>query len=598
LRGATAAACIVVAVLLAGPASAAAGDCPYPLGDFIARGDFHAYPTGSDDPAFQIVDAVRVRPQYSFGQMGYDGDTLHFAYESETDYLPPNSTVDSETHIIAYKEYSHETGWNVTRQWISSNDPAVKVPPGRHVQPTLAVGSTGTVMVAWQVSGHTIGGEWWPQFGNFILYRTRAGGAWGPIEPLSPMDNGTSHRLPKSVPLGEGAYVAYQTNVGEPESTAFRIVGRTVSASGLGPLEDISVAADGFSDETVQLVTDGARVVAVWSARNTTEFGGEGEWRVWAAQRGADGTWSTPVAVSERSKNADINPSSGFYGGEVYAAWSTNDPGVSPGGDRSIAMRKVDLVTGAVGGVVHVTDAGSAGYDDQPALIEWDGDLQVLWASASSHNQTGVLVNDTDIHWRAWDGSALSDVKLVSPPDDGTFKEFNPAFLVVDDALHATFIMDVNTPATGKLHDQRQMTRVLFPGDRASARFSAAYEPIQRVSSDATQVQARLYFQRENGPGVPPTDHFGLVLADGSWVAVSSASEPTVTLPVVDGQVQAPRNATWCGKLIPIEGRPGPAGDTLEGGLLWVALVLAIVAAVGVAAFLLRRQGHQRRGSE
>ncbi|HEX9710277.1 MAG TPA: hypothetical protein VGB42_09980, partial [Candidatus Thermoplasmatota archaeon] len=466
---------LCLGALLLAPA-AAAQDCPYPLGDFITEGDFHAYPAGTDDPEWQIVDAVRVRPQYSFGQMAYDGATLHFAYESEAAYLPPNSTVESETHIIAYKQYSPQTGWNVTREWISSEDPAVKVPPGRHTQPTLALAGAD-VWVAWQVSGWTVGGEWWPQTGNHIIYRGKASGSWGPIEALSPLVEGSSSRLPKAVTLGDGAYVAYQTNTGEADSSSFRVVGRTVGRGGLGPVENISAGGDLFSDETVQLVASGHRVVAVWAARNTTEFAGEGEWQVWAALRDPLGAWGAPVAVSERGKVANLNPVAAFYGNDFYVAWSTDDPGVSPAGDRSIVMRKVVLATGAVGGVIQVTDAGFAGYEDQPALTGWEGELHVLWVSGSSHLEPGVLVNDTDTHWRRWDGTRLTPVQLVSPPDDDTFHEFNPAFVVVGDALHATFIMDVNTPATGKAHDQRQMTRLLVRGPREYDGFWAEYRP-------------------------------------------------------------------------------------------------------------------------
>jgi hypothetical protein len=295
------------------------------------------------------------------------------------------------------------------------------------------------------------------------------------------------------------------------------------------------------------------------------------------------------VAVSERSKNADNNPSAGFYGGEVYAAWSTNDPAISPGGDRSIAMRKVDLVTGAVGGVVHVTDAGSAGYDDQPALIEWDGDLQVLWASGSSHNQTGVLVNDTDIHWRAWDGSALSEVKLVSPPDDDTFKEFNPAFLVVDDALHATFIMDVNTPATGKAHDQRQMTRLLLRGPRESDGFVAMYRPLYEVSGESREVVVQVRFAAADGQTIPAYEHMGLTFANGTNLTFGSAAEVEMQFPVTGGQVEAPSNGSWCGKPLPIEALPPPQRVIDQYWGWWIGTAGGL-ALLGVGWLVWRRQ--------
>jgi hypothetical protein len=578
------AACAVV--LMVAP-HVAGQDCPYPLGDFIAQGDFHAYPAGSDDPEFQIVDAVRVRPQYSFGQMGYDGDTLHFAYESEAAYFPLNSTVKSETHIIAYKQYSQTTGWNVTREWISSEDPAVKVPPGGHTQPTLSV-SGEDVWVAWQVSGWTIGGEWWPQFGNFIVYRAKVAGQWGPVEALSPLASGTSSRLAKSVPLEAGAYVAYQTNDGEAEGLSFRVVGRTVGPSGLGPVEDISVEGDLWSDETVQLVADGDRIVAVWAARNTTEFLGEGEWRVMVAVRDASGNWGAPVAVSDESKVAAANPNAAFYGGNLFVAWSTDDPEISAGGDRSIVLREVDVQAGELGEVLVVAGSNYPGYEDQPALIEWEGKLHLLWASRSSLEFPGNVTSDTDTHWRTWDGADFSPVLLVSDPDDRSFDEFNPAFLVVDGALHATFITNINTPETGKVHDQRQMTRLLVRGARAYDHIRAEYT-LDRASflGDGTVNLTVSFFGKDSQALV--SDHFGLVLADGTILQLPPGrSTAQVELPFEANSFAPPANATWCGKPLPLswhqaesEGPGGaPAWAFLVGGLVPLLAVLGAVLVV------------------
>ena len=591
-RGRIAVALALAAVVLA-PLAASAEECPYPLGDFVVVGDFNTYGDPALDPERQIVDAVRVRPQYSFGQVGYDGTTLHLVYESETSYLRNDTNVTAEAHIIAYKQYSAARGWNTTRLYPSSDNVSVKLSEGGHTQPTMAVASGG-VWLAWQVAGWINGSAMWPQDGTYILLRGLVDGNWTERMELSPFFPVSTNRLPKAIAVGTSAYFAYQTNAGQNNGTDFRIVGRMWDGHTLGPVENISAGAAGRSDETVQLASFDGRVAAVWTSRDLSDLVLEGNASVHLAVREPDGTWSAEQTVSSPQRAAAENPAVAFGGDGVLVVWSTNDPTLGSPTQRDVVLREVSAA-GGPGPTLVVSAPDPRGEMIHPAVTLFGGRVHLMWVRIPP--TPIVQPTSTDLYYRTWNGTAFGDVVLVSDTVDKGFDESWPGFFTVGGALHAFYISDVNTPATGKPHDNREMTRLLERGPRPQDSLNATLRLESHAFLGSGSVNATVAFFGAGG-SLAPSDHYAIKLADGTAVRLPpGVASFRVQLPYSQNSLEMPQ-AMWCGKPVPlleVSDPPERPPSTTPWFSIAVGAGIGAAALVGAAAWVAHRR--RRPGS-
>src|SRR5690349_14371950 len=120
----------------------------------------------------------------------------------------------------------------------------------------------------WEVSGD-------PAYrvnGSSVLVRGNGPQGFTPITLVSPSTVDSRDRLARIQAFGNQTFIAWQTNLGENDSLSSHIVGRTWDGTTLGPVENISVPNDGFSDQVVRLASDGSRVFAAWLSQNTSEL--------------------------------------------------------------------------------------------------------------------------------------------------------------------------------------------------------------------------------------------------------------------------------------------------------------------------------------
>lgn len=573
------------ALLTGGSALAAA--CPYPLGEFAARGHIVTWDWDGEveDLEYAIVEATLVHGQKSFGIIVNGQGQLHFVYNAEVEFGLPGGG-EGETHSIFYKAYSNATGWDVPIQYLASQDTAVEIPEGRNVQPhATALGPD--LWTVFETSGRV------RENGSYILLRGKAAAGFSPIRSVSFDAWDAANKLPKIVTFGPATYLAFQTNALQSDKGEYQLVGRTWDGTALGPFENISGGNDGWSDQVVALGTDGTRVFAAWVSQNTSELAGQGDWVVKLAVRSADGSWSSEFPLTASTKSASDAPSVAWYLNRVFVAWSTNDPTLDTRGDFDAVMKSFDPATGFVGDLMHVsTDEFHLG-DYTPSLRAWtaaeggDGKLHILWSSDSSPNSLPTSGFDNDIYYTTYDGSAFSAVRLVSDPLDNGFVEILPGFFAVGDSLYAYFLSNICLPGCGHETDFRQMTRLLErparPYDDVRATYTlgadhptfAPEATVHLTHADGRPAEGDGYFVR-TWDGVVTQ----LALNDG-YAPVTIAYNSSVLLQL---------RASYCGREIltseeafplPSEPpRPSPVGDVVVPALLAAALLAALGSAL------------------
>jgi len=610
IGGARFAVAALAALTLTAPLAGAL-DCPYPLGNHLLTGDAFIVNGSLDDPESALFELEGVGSQFTAGQIAYDSTfpaTLHFAYETEADFVPRNSTLKSEVHTIAYKSFSQLTGWNTRPIFLSSNDLDNPVPVADSTHPSLIAYGGGT-WVAWHVGGHVIDAAGlgnqtppWPSSGAYIVMRGNTNGTWGPIQPLSPISPIASNLRVSAAAYQDGAYYAYQTNALDPNRDSFHIVGRSYNGRAFAPVEDITAAGDGWSDETVDLASNGSSVAAVWVSRNDTDFA-SGATQVWLRIRTASGAWANPALVSPGNETDVRGATVAWHDGRWLVAWAANDPAVSSGGDSSILMRSVDAASGLLSAVVPITDGNYPGDEGEPALQSYGGSLYIAWNSNSLPDGSGGLAADLDTHMRILTSSALGPIILATEPPNEPYSDLWPGFLVAGDALFLTYGSNMNDGSYAE-HNQRQLTRLLVRPARWYDNLNATYG-LRTVPGVGTgPVVVNLQFT-VNGTPIASPDHLAVELSNGYVIRLpANFSSGDIRIPTAPGRFDAPSAAYWCGLPIPLTEAP-PLYAAFPRPISWLSWML--IGAVGLVAVLLfarlvgrRRsadQGKPRRGT-
>lgn len=576
---------VLAALVTSGSALAAA--CPYPLGEFAARGDIVTWDWDGEveDLEHAIVEATLVHGQKSFGIVVNAQGQLHFVYNAEVDFALPGGG-EGETHSIFYKLYSNATGWDVPIEYLASQDTTVKLPEGGNVQPhATALG--GDLWTVWETSGRV------RENGSYILLRGKLAAGFSPVQSVSFDGWDAANKLAKIATFGSATYIAFQTNAMQSDKGEYQIVGRTWDGTALGPLENISVGNDGWSDQVVALGTDGTRLFAAWVSQNTSDFAAQGDWVVKLAVRAADGSWSSEVALTASTKSASDAPSVAWYLDRVFVAWSTNDPTLDTRGDFDAVMKSYDPATGFVGDLLRVsTDEFHLG-DYAPSLKAWtaaeggDGKLHVLWSSDSSPSSIPTSGFDNDIYYTTYDGSAFGEVRLVSDPLDNGFVDILPGFFTVGDSLYAYFLSNICLPGCGHETDFREMTRLLARPPRPDDDVRATYT--LEAAHPTFAPEATVHLTHADGRPAEGDGYFvrtwdGVVTSlalDGGYAPVTIAYNSSVIL-----QLQA----SYCGRALPTAEepfplpseppRPSPVGDVVVPALLAAALLAGLGSAL------------------
>lgn len=575
--------------------SVAAESCPYPLGDQLLTGDVMAYGGNAVTPADQLIDTVWIGTQLAPGTFAYAGGTLSFLFESETDFEIPGTTVTSEAHITAYREYSPRTGWNARPEFVSSPDVTKPVPSGDHTSPTMAA-RAGSTWAVWQVAGPSAGAPDWPSTGSYLLARERTAGGWQSTLSFSPTDPISRSSLPKAALVGADTLVIYQTNRFEPDSAESHIAAQTIVGGAVGTPVNLSVPADGWSDEAAALASDGTRAAAVWGARNTTDLFAVGGSQVWMALRSASGAWGTPILVSRDGQDAIYKPAVAWHAGRPYVAWAARDANASAFGDSSLFVRSVDPDTGALGAISAVTDGRYRGDEAAPAMLSFNGSLHLIWSSTSAIDGSGATWQVARTLTCAMDSSGACPLVTVDRPSDLLVADLWPGLLDVDGTLVATYALNFGN-FVGTAANQHSVTRVLerppLLGDTLRASYGA-----DAPAADS-EGELRLSVRLETAAGAPATsDHFALRLSDGSLMRMPPGfSSRDFTVPYRGGEAAHPVEALWCGQPIPLTQfalAPAPSAG-LFGGL---AGEIVFIAAIAAALVVVRvRQTRRSRGA-
>ncbi|HKZ59459.1 MAG TPA: hypothetical protein VJ547_06385 [Candidatus Thermoplasmatota archaeon] len=572
-------------------ASTVASACPYPLGEFAARGDLVVWDWDGkvEDLESAIVEATLVHGQKSFGQVVNAGGRLSLVYDAEVEYLLPDGTGEGETHNILYKEYSNATGWDVPILYLASDDVTEEIPEGRNLQ-TFATAFGEEVWTVWDASGRI------RENGSYILLRGKTPEGFTATRVVSPDWKDAASKQAKIITVGARMYIAFQTNAYSNSTDEYRLVGRAFDGTSLGPLENISGANDGWSDQVVSLATDGSRVFASWVARNTTDFAGSGDWDVKVAVREPDGTWGPEIALTDGEKALSEAPSAEWYLDRVFVAWATDDLRVDGGSDTDIVMQSYTPPAGGgpgvLGSLLRVSTDEFQGTDEAPSLFAWrtaeggDGNLHIQWSSDSTPNSIPTSGGDSDIYYRTYDGATFSAIQLVSDPLDNWFVEILPGFFTLGDSLYSYFLSNICMPGCGHETDWRQMTKLLA----RPAHFYDDVEARYAVYSDyptALATEARIRFSHADGSPAGGEGYFA-TLASGEVVALTLTNATArVTLTYNTSHVLQ-LEASYCGKALPTveeapplpppPPRPSPFGDVVLPALLAAALLGALGA--------------------
>ncbi len=576
-----------IAVLTAAGA-AAAESCPYPLGDHLLTNDVLSYGGSPFDPASQLTDTVWIGTQLGPAQFAYDGGRLQMAFEGETDFEIPNTTLKSEAHIIPYKEFSPRTGWNVRPDFVSSPDTTKPVPTGDHTSPALlALG--GKTWVVWEAAGPSYGDPAWPSTGSYLLMRERAGGFWGPIQSFSPTDIVSRAGLPQLAAVGGTPLAVFQTNRLNPDSSEFHIAAATFGAGGLGAPVNVSTADDGWSDEGVSLASDGTRAAAAWTARNVSDiFAFDGS-EVRVSVRSAAGVWTAPALASVAGQDGINKPAVVWHDGLVWVAWTARDFNVSAAGDLSLFLRTLNPDDGALGPAIEVTGASLKGDERSPAMVSYNGTLRLIWGSTSAADGSGSTWQVARTFTCTWRETRVCPAEIVDRPSDALFADLWPGFLVIGDMLVATYALNFGD-FIGTAANQHTVTRVLERGPWAGDQLSASYGE-EAATPNASGV-ARLSVRFSGPSGAAMSDHFALRMSDGTVVRLPAGfSEREFKVPYRGGLLARPVEALWCGEPIPLTQfalGPAPSSGLLPGFGLAEALAGAVLAAA--LAVALRRR--------
>jgi hypothetical protein len=566
-------------------ASLAAASCPYPLGAFAAGGHIvtHQWGNGTVDPETAIVEATLIHGQKSFGMVVNANGQLHFLYDDEVEYELPDGS-PAETQSIYYKEYSQDTGWDVPILDLANPDVNNPMPGGRNVAPhATAVGDT--FWGVWEVSGD-------PAYrvnGSSVLVRGKSPQGFTPITLVSPGTLDSRDRLARIQAFGNGTFIAWQTNTGENDSLSSHIVGRTWDGTTLGPIENISVAFDGFSDQVVRLASDGTHLVAAWLSQNASEFAAEGEWSVKLSVRNETGVWGPEVIIGPTGKWGAKTPDVAFYLGRIFVSWVTDNPEVTPRGDYDVVMRSYDPATGAFSPMMMPNGADFQIEEVDISLFPWttaqggDGRLHLLFSSTSSPPGIATSGTDNDIYERTYDGAAFSNATLLSDPLDNGFTEVAPGFFLANGSLFAYFLSNICLPGCGHETDWREMTLLLSRKPRDSDDVRANFT----LSSDlpsAFAASARVTFKHADGT---PASGEGYYVRTGSGqVFRASLANGVAEVPITfNSSVIKQVEASWCGKNLPttedyrpppVIPKPSPASDVVMPALIAAALVAAL----------------------
>jgi hypothetical protein len=588
-------------------ATAALGEnCPFPLGDHLVNGDVRVIDGTMDAPDSLALDTTWFGVVDNDGRFAADGSRVVLAYETEYEYLAYNYTLKTENHVIAYKEFSQRTGWDTRPVFLSSQNVDWPLPMAPSTAPALAMVGQD-VWVAWSVAGFVEGvsgqqnpAPFWPSTGSYIVVRGNRNGTWGPIEPLSDLGPVAVNARPTAVSTRSGAFFAFQTNAAETDGDQFHISGRPFDGRAFGPVETISAPADGWSDETASMATDGTRVAAVWSSRDSADLL-NGSTRVVLRVREPSGAWGSDVVVNPPGEREVSYPAVTFHDSKWFVAWSAVDDQASSGGDESILLRSFDPATQSLSPLLYVTNGTSPGYDANVAMISFGGTLRLAWTSNSFLPGESSGLSDVDIHMRAWDGTSMGPVSRVDERQGETDPAKWPGFLRVGGALFATYGLNLVEGKLGE-HDQRQVIRLLERQPRSEDTLSATYSI--RPGSFLGNGSARVYVRfQQPGRTANVSDHYALSLGEGTVVRLPLGfAEGNISLPFRNNKFYAPAVASWCGAPVPIHEVAWPFAVTVPppwytspSVLLPIILVAAIAAGVAWRIRSSRARAHVRR---
>lgn len=572
-------------------AGTVASACPYPLGEFAARGDIATWQWGDGaiDLETTIVEATLVHGQKSFGQIVNVAGALQFVYNAEVEWQLPNNEGGAETHSIFYKHYSNTTGWDVPIEYLASNDTTVEIPVGRNVQP-YAAAMGETLWTFWETTGRV------RENGSYILMRGRTPEGFAGISVVSPdwMDAASKHV--QAIMVGPTMYITFQTNVFSISKDEFRIVGRTFDGTTLGPLENITAVNDGWSDQVPALATDGSRVFVAFVSQNTSDLQGAGDWDVKVAVREGSGAWQGEVALTDGTKALASSPSAAWFLDRLFVAWATDDNRLDSRGDLDIVMQSYTPggagSPGLAGPLLAVSTSEFQGTDVWPSIFSWeraaggDGNLHIQWSSDSTPNSIATSGTDNDIFYRVYDGATFSDVRLVSDPLDNGFVEVLPGFFAVGDSLYSFFLSNICLPGCGHETDWREMTRLLERPGHFYDDVHSTYAVFSDYPS-ALATEARLHFARADGSPAGAEGYFA-TLWSGDVVALTLTNATARVTLAYNTSRLLQMQVSYCGKslptteepppLPPFPAKPTPAGDVVVPALLTGALLGALGA--------------------
>lgn len=298
-----------------------------------------------------------------------DGN-VHLVWEDKADYLDAGTDRD-----IFYKRFDAASSAWTSAEVISTDS------SGRSDDPSIAVGSSGNIHVAWSDESDILDAG--TDFDIFYKRFDHQASAWMPTEVIS-----------------EG--MGYSAGSHTP---------------------DLSLDHDG-----------NVHVVWVdWSSYLDSGVGGD----IYYRQRDSTSSWGAIELVSsESTEGSEFDPSLGIDAeGNVHVAWVDRTDYMGAGSDRDVWYKKRDSLTGAWS-VAEVVSTESDGWSWMPTLsVDSEGNIHVAWSDDADYMGAG---SDEDIFYKRFDvtTSSWTATEVMTPGSTAPYCQNTDSFVDPLDNLH------------------------------------------------------------------------------------------------------------------------------------------------------------------
>ncbi len=255
----------------------------------------------------------------------------------------------------------------------------------RSIEPSIAVDGDGGVHLVWVERSYEQGTE-------EILQRSLIDGEWSSIVTLSPDINDVS-RLPVIAANEDGTLHVVWLDGQNPNT---ELLYRSKTGGSWGPLEKVRPNGDGHPSWPSIAAGPGRTVNIVWY--DTMEFqGADDDWGDIYHRSKSQGAWSSIELVSAGSDATSIEASVAVDDdGVVHVAWK--DSMSFPDSESSVDDIYHRAKTSAGWQDVMLVSSGSDGGSRNPSISVFpDGDAHIVWreSPAASEPQESLIVHST-----------------------------------------------------------------------------------------------------------------------------------------------------------------------------------------------------------